>query len=555
MEPLRALGDDGRLGGAVFRVAFEQAPVGAALVSLEGRILRGNAALQALVGGDGIVGRRLVDLVHPADRGATATAVAALLDGGAGAQTRDVRVLRPSMGAVPAALAVTLLRDGGGVPLGVLVHVDAAGGHAPPSAGAGESVDALTALPLRALVVDRLEQALRRAERDGTTIAVLCCDVDRLKRVNDALGHDAGDRVLVAVAERLGGALRARDTAGRTGGDEITVVCEVVGDPDDALRIAHRIQELVARPLSVSDHVLRPSLSIGIAVGGAGDDGAVLLRHADSALYQAKDLGPGHAVLYDASVAARTRQRLRLEDDLRGAAARGELRLHHQPVIDLGSGTRLGHEALVRWQHPARGLLQPGAFLDVAEESDLIVDVGSWVLRTACQEAVDKGYGHVAVNVSARQLERPDFRALVDVALTASGLDPSRLVLELTETSLLRATAATLADVEALADAGVRLAIDDFGTGYSSMTYLQRLPVALVKVDRSFVADITVDPRRRAITRAVLALGEALDIGVIAEGVETTEQASALRDMGCRYAQGFLFGRPAPLPDAVDPTA
>lgn len=537
-----------------FRLAFDMAPTGNAIVLPDGRVVRVNSQLTAMLGhpeGE-LLGTVWSDLVRPEEQDHL-SAFLGRIAADDGPASCELRMGHATGRPVHAAVTASVVHEADGHPAYVILQVEDITARKLAQAALTHQAthDPLTALPNRTLLLDRLGHALRRAQRTHTHVALLFCDVDRFKRINDSLGHEAGDMLLVELARRLRERIRGADTAGRLSGDEFLVICEELARPEDALVLAERIRSITDEPITVGDQAIAVSLSIGVAYAAPGDEPAQLLRRADTAMYEAKERGRGRFEVFDEALRDRARERLLLEGELRQAVGAQQLRLHHQPVVDLHDGRVVGREALVRWQHPHRGLLSPAAFLDVAEESDLIVDLGGWVLAEACRQgqqiAMAGGGAHMAINVSARQLGRPDFRATVDAALAASGFGPEQLILELTETSLLHAAASTLADVEALTQQGVRLAVDDFGTGYSSLTYLQKLPVRVVKIDRSFVANITDDPQRRAITRAVISLGHALDLDIIAEGVETAEQAAMLADMGCQLAQGYLFGRPAPL--------
>lgn len=541
-----------------FRLAFDMAPTGNAIVLPEGRFVRVNAQLCRMLGlgEEVLLGGSWQTLVRPEDQTVLDEFLADVA-ADEGPARCELRLSHTSGRPVHVAVTASLVHEADGAPAYVIAQVEDVTARKLAQAALTHQAthDALTALPNRTLLLDRLGHALQRAARNHTHVALLFCDVDRFKRINDSLGHEAGDLLLVELARRLRATIRGADTAGRLSGDEFLVICEELARPEDALTLAERIRAVTDEPILVADQEIAVTLSIGVAYAAPDDRPSQLLRRADTAMYEAKERGRGRYEVFDEALRERARERLRLEGELRSAVTGGQLRLHHQPVVDLRDGRVVGREALVRWQHPERGLLGPAAFLDVAEESDLIVDLGGWVLDEACRQgqvlASLRGAAHMAINVSARQLGRADFRDRVEQALSGSGLGPHQLVLELTETSLLKAAASTLADVEALTRQGVRLAVDDFGTGYSSLTYLQKLPVGVVKIDRSFVANITDDPQRRAITTAVIGLGKALDLDIVAEGVETAEQAAVLADMGCQLAQGYLFGRPAPIPEAL----
>ncbi|QIN79146.1 PAS domain S-box protein [Rubrobacter marinus] len=417
--------------------------------------------------------------------------------------------------------------------------------------------DGLTALPNRALFMDRLGHALDRGEAHA---AVLFVDLDDFKVVNDSLGHEVGDRMLVAVGERLGTCLRPEDTLARLGGDEFAVLLEDVRGSDEATGAAGRIAEALRDPFTLGEHEVFVSASIGIALGGGDprpglpDD---LLRQADMAMYEAKKKGKANHEVFEPRMDAPALGRLRMGTDLRRAVERGEFRVHYQPEVSLETGEVVGFEALVRWEHPEHGLVAPARFIPVAEETGLIVPMGRWVLEEACRQArawqdlrPDGPPRVMSVNLSARQFEHPDLARDVARALRESGLEPGRLVLEITESVVMndaRSTVGTLGELKAL---GVRLAIDDFGTGYSSLSYLRRFPVDYLKVDRSFVDGIGEDPGDAVLVSGIVDLAHALGLNVVAEGVETQEQLALLRGMGCDLAQGYHFARPLPSEEA-----
>jgi diguanylate cyclase (GGDEF)-like protein len=413
--------------------------------------------------------------------------------------------------------------------------------------------DALTGLPNRALFLDRLGLALRRTERRSGSVAVLFCDLDRFKIVNDSLGHDAGDRLLVDVARRIGAALRPADTVARFGGDEFTMLCEDIAGEIEAATIAQRIVDVFREPFQLDDGEVFLATSLGIAIARGADDRAEdLIRDADAAMYRAKERGKGRYEIFDEAMRADAVARLETESALRRALERGELRLHYQPEVDLADGAIKGFEALIRWQHPTRGLLGPAAFMPLAEETGLIVGIGEWVLLEACTEAARWSQPlTLSVNLSARQLAQPDLVAMVRRALAETGLDPAHLCLEITESAVMASGAATTAQLRALKSLGVRLAIDDFGTGFSSLAHLRRFPVDTLKIDGTFVSGLANEPQDASIAAAVISLAHALDLTTVAEGVETDEQLAILRGLGCDLGQGHLFARPAPAADAL----
>jgi diguanylate cyclase (GGDEF)-like protein/PAS domain S-box-containing protein len=417
--------------------------------------------------------------------------------------------------------------------------------------------DTLTGLPNRALFLDRLGLALRRTERRSGSVAVLFCDLDRFKVVNDSLGHDAGDRLLVDVAKRIVTALRPADTVARFGGDEFTILCEDIAGEIEAATIAQRIVDVFRDPFLLEDGEVFLATSLGIAIARGNDDRAEdLIRDADAAMYRAKERGKGRYEIFDEAMRADAVARLETESALRRAVERGELRLHYQPEVNLATGAVRGFEALVRWDHPQRGLLGPNAFIPLAEETGLIVPIGEWVLREACTEAarwaaVSSEPLTLSVNLSARQLAQQDLVAMVRRAMAETGIDPATLCLEITESAVMESGSATTAQLRALKSLGIRLAIDDFGTGFSSLAHLRRFPVDVLKIDGTFVAGLGHEPQDASIAAAVISLAHALGLDTVAEGIETEEQLTILRSLGCDLGQGYLFGRPAPIEETV----
>ena len=418
--------------------------------------------------------------------------------------------------------------------------------------------DTLTGLPNRVLLADRLSQALRRSAREGSSVAVLFIDLDRFKFVNDSRGHAVGDELLLAVAGRLRGVVRDHDTVARFGGDEFVVVCEDRDAAAQASCIARRIADTLREPVLTDDQEVFLGASIGIAVADRGAASPEsLLRDADAAMYRAKERGRDRCEFFDAVMRTEAVARLETQSALHRAVERDELRLHYQPVVDLASGAVCGVEALVRWARPNHGLVGPGAFIPLAEETGLIVPIGRWVLEESArqvarwQEARPGQPLAVNVNLSAAQLRQPDLIADLAAVLAASRLDPGALCLELTESTFMEEADGHGAALAALKALGVNLAIDDFGTGYSSLTYLKRFPVNVLKIDQAFVGGLGRDASDTAIVRSVIDLAHALGLTVVAEGVETAEQAAHLRRLGCDLAQGYYFARPLP-PDELD---
>jgi len=412
--------------------------------------------------------------------------------------------------------------------------------------------DELTGLPNRALFMDRLQQAIARAGRIGHSVAVLFLDLDRFKNINDSLGHATGDEMLKMVGALCAKDLREADTVARLGGDEFIVCLGDVGSAEEAGSVARRLLADITRGFEIGGHKLHANASIGISLYPAdGADAETLIRNADTAMYHAKGDGRGTFHFFRPQMTERVKGRLALELGLRRALERKEFVLHFQPIVQLGSGKLVGAEALVRWNHPERGLVSPAEFIPVAEDIGLIVPIGEWVLQEACARAATwpktgNGPLFVAVNLSARQFHEGSLVSVVGNALAQSGLPASQLELEITESVLMQQTEASirmLRDFEAL---GVKLAIDDFGTGYSSLGYLKRFPVSTLKIDRSFLRDVSRDDDDRAIVTAIMAMARSLGLTVTAEGVERTEQAAFLRELGCEQVQGYLYARPGP---------
>jgi diguanylate cyclase (GGDEF)-like protein len=413
--------------------------------------------------------------------------------------------------------------------------------------------DPLTGLPNRTLLIDRLEQALAKREDASGAVAVVYFDVDRFKAINDSLGHEGGDRLLVEVAERLRGILRPSDTVARFGGDEFVLIARDLPGETAAVALARRVADAFTEPFLLCGQPQIVSVSIGVTVADGrrlrADD---LLREADAAMYRAKRAGGDRQVVFTDSMLAEVGARMRIEQALRGAIAREELTVHYQPIVDLApEAGASGYEALVRWTHPELGFVSPGEFIPIAEQSGLIAPIGEVVLRAACAQAAEWNRGDgarvpVSVNVSTAQIVDPEFVACVERVLAESGLDPALLDLEITETALMEESATSVARLEELKALGVRLVLDDFGTGYSSLSYLRRFPIDTVKIDRSFVAELDAGGQGSTIVRAMVGMAHALGMSVVGEGVETDEQLEELRAIGVDFAQGYLLGRPAP---------
>ncbi|MDQ1478362.1 MAG: hypothetical protein QOE62_3591 [Actinomycetota bacterium] len=418
--------------------------------------------------------------------------------------------------------------------------------------------DPLTGLPNRRLLVDRLGQALARLAREATSVAVMHLGIDRFEVVNDSLGHSVGDSLLLATATRLRYFVRPEDTLARIESDEFVLLCEGLAGADEAVAIADRICAAMALPIEWQGGDLVLSVSAGVALATSPSvDGDALLRDADAAMHRAQHEGGARSAIFATAMHDNVIRRLDTETSLRHSIGNGDLRVHYQPVVSLTDGQVLGHEALVRWDHPSRGLLGPDEFITIAEETGLIIPVGAWVLRAACRQAKrfqdrDPKWPRLtmSVNLSGAQLGQADLLDLIRSALRDADLDAEDLQLEMTESVLMNDAATTVNVLQSLKDLGVRLSIDDFGTGYSSLAYLRRFPVDVLKIDRTFVGGLGKDLEDSAIVAAVVNLADTLGFTTVAEGVETELQRRCLVDLGCTRAQGYLFAQPSAAPEA-----
>jgi diguanylate cyclase (GGDEF)-like protein/PAS domain S-box-containing protein len=496
------------------------------------------------------VGRALVDVVHPEDAGWLEAMVGRLATDPAGTPGGEVRLPHADGRWLWFELVGTNLLDDPDVSGMVLNCRDVTERRELEDQLRHQAFhDPLTALANRPLLIDRIDHELAmRSVTDADALAVMLLDVDDFKTVNDSLGHAAGDRLLIELAERLRGAVRPQDTTARIGGDEFAIL--VHGAIGDVNATADRLLASMREPVHVEGQRLSAAVSIGIAfVARARTDADELLRNADVAMYMAKAQGKGRSVVYEPSMHHAALRRLRMKADLAGALDTGQFSLRYQPIVNLASGEPIGVEALLRWEHP-NGTIGPSDFIPLAEETGLIIPLGNWVLETACRgiqgidAAVLGSRLELSVNVSALQLAKPAFPADVATILSATGLDPARLVLEVTESSLVERSEGTLATMRMLRELGVRLAIDDFGTGYSSLSYLPEIPVDLLKIDQSFVAALAGGREAQAVIRSIVRLAESLNLTTVAEGIERAEDAARLRTLGAELGQGFLFARP-----------
>jgi diguanylate cyclase (GGDEF)-like protein len=412
--------------------------------------------------------------------------------------------------------------------------------------------DPLTNLPNRPLFEDRLHRALVRAQRSQNTIAVLFLDLDGFKLINDSFGHKAGDRLLVMVSERLDSCLRDEDTLARLGGDEFTILLENIQDIEDATSVANRIAKQLELPFSLEEHEIFISASIGIAIStGAQSRPEDFLRDADAAMYAAKKNGKANHQVFNLNMASQARQQLLMEAELRRAIERQEFRVYYQPVIHLDTGKIVEVEALVRWQHPLRGLVPPLEFIPLAEDTGLIIPLGQWILEQACKQlrAWHLQYPSdsplvVGVNLSTKQFQQSQLEDKIAAILQEQNLEPGSLKLEITESVLLKDTDANLSALQKLKNLGVKLAIDDFGTGFSALNYLKRFPIDTIKIDRSFVNGLGCNAQDTAIVHAIIAFAKALNLGITAEGIETADQLALLRELNCDRGQGYYFSKP-----------
>jgi diguanylate cyclase (GGDEF)-like protein/PAS domain S-box-containing protein len=527
-----------------FRSAFEHAPIGMALAAVDGHMFRVNRALVQIVGrGESdLLSSSILDLIHEDDRVMCRDAVARLLAGRTANCQLELRYVHHDSHPVWVSLSSSLVRDLNGEPLYLVCQTeDITERRASGEALAHQAAhDPLTGLPNRTRFMERLGADLRNATRAGQKVAVLFLDLDRFKVVNDSLGHSAGDRLLVAVADRLARLMGPDDVVGRFGGDEFTVLCHDVTSEETVELFGERIVRELARPVTLMEGEVFVTTSIGISISGAPTDTPeTLLRNADAAMYRAKDHGRDRVELFDSHAHHRAVSVLRTGNELHRAIERGEMRVFYQPVVKLSTGLLSGFEALIRWEHPERGLVSPNEFVPLAEETGLIVPLGSWAMEEACRQLVrwreaspENAPLTMAVNLSPRQLLEPALPGEVARVLHDTGVEPDSVWLEITESTLMRDAESAVGALAALRGLGVHLSVDDFGSGYSSLAYLQRLPVEALKIDRAFVDGV--------------GLASALGLATVAEGIETGDQLRRVRATGCDMGQGYLFGRPQP---------
>ncbi len=537
------------------RVAFEQAGTGMVFVDLAGQVGRANPAMARFLGlpQEQLLGESLVMFLAEADRPALRAAIAGLVAGDVDSYQGEHCFSRPGATPTWGLLTGSLVTDADGradylvfQAQNVTDRLDAENRLAHQALH-----DDLTGLPNRILLYDHLEQARARSRRDGSKLAVLFLDLDDFKDVNDSLGHAAGDEVLVEVAARVTSCLRESDTAARLGGDEFVLVCSDLADPADSALVAARLDAALATPFFVAGTALRVSASIGIAVDDGTLAGPDLLRNADTAMYRAKAHGKDRHEVFVPAMLARAVRHLSVASELQVAVEQDQLRLHYQAIYEPRTRRLVGVEALLRWEHPSRGLLHPADFLDVAERRRLMVPIGNWVLCAALPQAARwvASYGERAprvwINVSGEQLGDGLLPQAASALLSTAGVSADKIGLEITERQLIGRGESVRDDLLALRELGVRLAVDDFGTGFASLEYLRRFPLDEIKIDQSFVGGLGTDRTDTAITTSIVALGRSLDLDVVAEGVETQGQYDRLLDLGCDLVQGYLLQRPA----------
>ncbi len=538
-----------------WQVTFERSPIGAAIVGQDGELLQVNESLVGMLGyrREELLRLRLSQLTHPDDVDEGTALFNELLDGTRDSYENQKRLVHADGHVVFGLLHVGVIRNSAGAIQSIVAQINdvTQRKQAEDRLAHRAMHDSLTELPNRTL----LEELLAGYLDAGRPAGVLYCDLDRFKIVNDSLGHEAGDELLLVLSHRLRDALPAGVTLGRVGGDEFVVLAPDEDDPRRLYALAQRMTTALEQPLVIRGHLHTASLSIGITVGGAGyDHPDEVLREADLALLRAKRRGRARIEMYDPTQDKPvTVHELELEHSLRSALAENRgLVPYFQPIVGLLDNVAVGYEALVRWEHAEQGLLDPDAFLPMAEQTGLIVPLGWWMLATCCKAAGDArltggSAQWVAVNASGSQLGRGQLVPEIRRGLELGGLSPERLHLEITESALVEASPAAIREVHEVADLGVKIALDDFGTGYSSLSLLRNLPVSTVKIDRSFVAPIATDRNARAIVRAVIGLCQELNIRTVAEGIETQEQLTSVRALGCCQGQGYLLGRPMPL--------
>lgn len=538
---------------ARFRAFFEYAGIAIHVLSFDGIILEANPASQDLLGYSPteVIGRAAVSLSPDEDIEASRELGRDLRTGKRDSVTIERRFFHKEGHIVWGQLTVSRVTHGGEARMIGMIQNITERKRMEGQLMKQAFQDDLTGLANRVLFRDRLHHALERRSRGGSRVAVILLDLDGFKRVNDSLGHAVGDELLQIVGRRIASAVRTGETVARLGGDEFSVVIESIEQGDDPELLAERLLMLLRMPMRIGGREVVVGVSIGVAIADPSDDEETVLRNADTAMYAAKSSGKARVRRFDPTMHHDAMEWLELESDLRIGADRNELFLEFQPLMHIESGRVKGFEALIRWQHPKRGYVVPGLFLPIAEETSMIVSIGRWVLREACMQAARwTSYSSeppsVSVNVAAKQLDSETLVDDVRSALEVSGLDPRRLILEITESDVMRSPELARDKLNALKALGVKLAIDDFGTGYSSLSHLQYFPVDELKIDRSFVSRIEEGEREAAFVRTIISLAKSMHIEVVAEGIEQPGQQQFLHSVGCEYGQGYLYSRPLP---------
>jgi diguanylate cyclase (GGDEF)-like protein/PAS domain S-box-containing protein len=541
-----------------FRSAFDHAAIGMALVAPDGRWLQVNRSLCEIIGysEQELLLTNFQAVTHMEDLETTVCHISQVVDGKIPTYQTEMRYFHRAGHAVWVLLSVSPARDPQTSSLRLIFQIQDITDR---KRAEGQLLhdalhDGLTGLSNRALFMDHLKLAIARAKRhEDYQYSVLFLDLDRFKTINDSLGHLVGDQLLIGIARRLETCVRAEDTVARLGGDEFTILLDDVGaDPDNVLYLTERIKKELSLPFNLDGHEVFTTVSIGVAPSATGyerpDD---ILRDADTAMYRAKSLGKARHVVFDREMHAHAVNLLQLETDLRRAIERQEFLVHYQPIVALDTGHLRGFEALVRWRHPKHGLIAPLDFIPIAEETGMIVNIGQWVLAEACRQICawekqfpESSHLSISVNLSSRQFTQPDLIEQVRQILHETGLDPRRLKLEITESVVMENSEHAIETLKQLRSLGLELSIDDFGTGYSSLSYLHRFPVSVLKIDRSFVNQMTNHPENVELVRTIITLARTLGMNVVAEGIETEKQLIQLRALDCDSGQGYLFSKP-----------
>jgi diguanylate cyclase (GGDEF)-like protein/PAS domain S-box-containing protein len=542
-----------------FRSAFDYAAVGMALVGTDGRWLSVNRSLCHLVGytEEELLQTNFQSITHPDDLGENLTDLYQMLEGKTVTTTREKRYIHKRGRVVWATVSSSSVFDEHGKVMHFILQAQdiTERKQAEEQLHHAAFYDSLTGLPNRALFTEHLQLAIARSKQHSEHLfGVLFLDIDRFKNINDSLGHVVGDQLLKAVAQRLARCVRPEDTVSRFGGDEFAILLNGIKNATDAFTITERIMRDIEAPFRLSGFDVFTSTSIGIALSSIGyTNSEEILRDADTAMYRAKEQGKGRFEVFDKLMHARAISRLQLESDMRRALERKEFEVYYQPIMTLEDGRVSGFEALIRWQHPDRGMISPADFIPVAEDTELIIPIGHWVLLEACRQVREWQLAFpsetplsISVNLSGKQFKQPDLVGQVKQILYQTGLDPRCLRLEITESMVMEDAEAATAMLRQLRSLNVQLSIDDFGTGYSSLSYLHRFPVNILKVDKSFVGRMSVDEESLGIVETIITLASKLKMDVVAEGIETAGQWDKLKGFQCKYGQGFLFSRPVP---------